>query len=119
MIIGWRLIRSRAGCTAALLVAAGLIFAAGSKAHAAGLLVADGGWGGVLDIDEHTARVTINEKINKNLSFTYSQNVISGPTGLDQIVLVEYYLSNRLSVIGIRDETLGSTGFNIRIRKRF
>jgi translocation and assembly module TamB len=66
-----------------------------------------------------TARVTISQKINRNLSFTYSQNVTSGPTGLDQIVLVEYYLSNRLSVIGIRDETLGSTGFNIRLRKRF
>jgi len=66
-----------------------------------------------------TARVTISQKINKNLSFTYSQNVTSGPTGLDQIVLVEYYLSNRLSVIGVRDETLGSTGFNVRLRKRF
>jgi translocation and assembly module TamB len=66
-----------------------------------------------------TARVTVSQKINKNLSFTYSQNVTSGPTGLDQVVLVEYYLSNKLSIIGIRDETLGSTGFNVRLRKRF
>jgi translocation and assembly module TamB len=66
-----------------------------------------------------TARVTVSQKINKNLSFTYSQNVTSGPTGLDQIVLVEYYLSNKLSIIGIRDQTLGSTGFNVILRKRF
>jgi translocation and assembly module TamB len=66
-----------------------------------------------------TARVTLSQKINKNLSFTYSQNVTSGPTGLDQIVLVEYYLSNKLSIIGIRDETLGATGFNVILRKRF
>ena len=63
MITVWRLIRSRTGCTAALLVAAGLIFAARPEARAAGLLVADGGLGGVLEIDEHTARVTINNGI--------------------------------------------------------
>jgi translocation and assembly module TamB len=66
-----------------------------------------------------TARVTINQKINRNLSFTYSQNVTAGPTGLDQIVLVEYYLSNKLSIIGTWDETLGAAGFNVRLRKRF
>ena len=30
------------------------------SAHAAGLLVADGGLGGVLKIEEHSARVTVN-----------------------------------------------------------
>jgi Ca-activated chloride channel family protein len=63
MITVWRLIQSRTGCAAALLVTAGLVLAAGTEARAAGLLVADGGWGGVLDIDEHTARVTINNGI--------------------------------------------------------
>jgi Ca-activated chloride channel homolog len=59
----WRCSCLRTGRTAALLVAAGLVLAAASEVRAAGLLVADGGWGGVLDIDEHTARVTINNGI--------------------------------------------------------
>jgi Ca-activated chloride channel homolog len=35
----------------------------GATAHGAGLLVADGGFGGVLEITEHTVRVTINNGI--------------------------------------------------------
>jgi Ca-activated chloride channel homolog len=53
----------RAGRASAVLLAAGLLLAAGSEARAAGLLIADGGLGGVLEIDEHTARVTINNGI--------------------------------------------------------
>jgi Ca-activated chloride channel family protein len=36
---------------------------AAPAAHAAGLLVADGGFGGVLEIEEHTVQVTINNGI--------------------------------------------------------
>ena len=34
-----------------------------SRARAAGLLVADGGFGGVMQIKEHTAQVTINNGV--------------------------------------------------------
>jgi Ca-activated chloride channel family protein len=40
-----------------------LALATGTEARAAGLLIADGGLGGVLEIDEHTVRVTINNGI--------------------------------------------------------
>jgi Ca-activated chloride channel family protein len=48
---------------AAVLLAGCLLLATGTEARAAGLLIADGGLGGVLEIDEHTARVTINNGI--------------------------------------------------------
>jgi hypothetical protein len=43
-----------------VLVALALVSA---PAHAAGLLVADGGFGGVLEIQEHTVEVTFNNGI--------------------------------------------------------
>ena len=54
---------SRVGPAAVVLLAAGLLLAAGREARAAGLLISDGGLGGTLDIDEHTVRVTINNGI--------------------------------------------------------
>ncbi len=47
------------------LCAATFLFAGGSAdtAHAAGLLVADGGFGGILEITEHDVRVTVNNGI--------------------------------------------------------
>jgi Ca-activated chloride channel homolog len=55
----------RAGATlASLLALAGLIMATGvSDARAAGMLIADGGLGGVLKIEEHNVRVTINNGV--------------------------------------------------------
>ena len=50
------------GCLAATLVALAALGAVDS-ASAAGLLVADGGFGGKLEIKEHSARVTINNGI--------------------------------------------------------
>ena len=44
----------------ALLVAAAAAFAAAPRASAAGLLIADGGFGGVLELKEQDVRVTIN-----------------------------------------------------------
>src|SRR6476661_5640539 len=51
------------GRAAAILLAGCLVVTAGQEARAAGLLIADGGLGGVLEIDEHTVRVTINNGI--------------------------------------------------------
>ncbi len=53
----------RVGRAVAVLIAGSLLLAAGTQARAAGLLIADGGSGGVLEIDEHTVRVTINNGI--------------------------------------------------------
>ena len=55
----------RAGAILApALALAGLIVAAGaSQARAAGMLIADGGLGGVLKIEEHNVRVTINNGV--------------------------------------------------------
>lgn len=46
-------------CLGALL----LLLACAPRAHAAGLLIAEGGFGGVLEIEEHTVQVTINNGI--------------------------------------------------------
>lgn len=51
------------GRTAIILLGGLLALAAGTDVRAAGLLIADGGTGGVLEIDEHTVRVTINNGI--------------------------------------------------------
>jgi translocation and assembly module TamB len=65
-----------------------------------------------------TARITIGQRITKDLTVTYSQNLTSGPSGIDRVVLVEYRLSNRFSVVGYRNER-GELGFDVRLRKRF
>ena len=48
---------------AGLLAAVTLFACTASPASAAGLLVADGGFGGVLEIKEHDVKVTINNGI--------------------------------------------------------
>ncbi len=67
-----------------------------------------------------TARITIGQRIAKNLTVTYSQNLTSGSgqSGVDRIILVEYRISNRFSVVGFRNER-GELGFDVRVRKRF
>ena len=66
-----------------------------------------------------TARVTVGRRVTRDLTITYSQNLTSsGQSGLERIVLVEYRLSNRLSVVGYRNER-GDLGFDMRLRKRF
>lgn len=69
--------------------------------------------------NDPTARVTIGQQITRNLTLTYSQNLTSsGPSGLDRIILVEYRLSNRFSIVGFRNEG-SELGFDVRVRKRF
>lgn len=64
------------------------------------------------------ARVTFGQRLTKDLTVTYSQNVTSGAAGLERVILVEYRLSNRFSVVGYRNER-GELGFDVRLRKRF
>jgi translocation and assembly module TamB len=68
--------------------------------------------------NDPTARITIGQRVTRDLTVTYSQNLSSGPSGMEQIVLVEYRLSNRFSVVGYRNE-FGALGFDVRLRKRF
>ncbi|MCI0491027.1 MAG: translocation/assembly module TamB domain-containing protein [Blastocatellia bacterium] len=68
--------------------------------------------------NDPTARVTVGQRITKNLTVTYSQNLTSGPSGIDRIVLVEYRISNRFSIVGFRNER-SELGFDVRVRKRF
>jgi translocation and assembly module TamB len=65
-----------------------------------------------------TARLTLGQRITKDLTITYSQNLTNGPSGLERIVLIEYRISDRFSIVATRDER-GEMGFNVRIRKRF
>jgi len=68
--------------------------------------------------NDPTGRVTIGQRVTKDLTVTFSQNLTSGVGGVDRVVLVEYRLSNRFSVVGVRNER-GELGFDIRLRKRF
>jgi len=68
--------------------------------------------------NDPTARITLGQRITKDLTVTYSQNLTSGVSGIDRVVLVEYRLSNRFSVVGIRNER-GELGFDVRFRKKF
>jgi autotransporter translocation and assembly factor TamB len=62
-----------------------------------------------------TARLTIGRQINRNLSLLYATN-LSGPQ--EQVIIVEYRLSDRFSLVGTRDQD-GNFSFDLRIRKRF
>lgn len=68
--------------------------------------------------NDPTARLTISQRVTKEFTITYSTNLTSGPSGEEQIVLVEYRLSNRFSVVGFRNDR-GNLGFDVRLRKRF
>jgi len=65
--------------------------------------------------NDPTARITINERISKDLSITFSRNL---STNEEQIVLVEYDVNKSFSIIATRDED-GKFGLDFRFRKRF
>ncbi len=62
-----------------------------------------------------TARVSVGRQVTRNLSITYSTNVASAQ---DQVVIVEYRLSNRFSLVGTRDQDR-KFSLDFRIRKKF
>ena len=64
--------------------------------------------------NDPTARVTISERISKDLTVTFSRNL---STTEEQIVLVEYDVNKNLSIIATRDED-GKFGVDFRFRKR-
>jgi translocation and assembly module TamB len=68
--------------------------------------------------NDPTARVTFGQRITKDLTVTYSQNLTAGASGIERVILIEYRLSNRFSIVGYRNER-GELGFDVRLRKRF
>jgi translocation and assembly module TamB len=65
--------------------------------------------------NDPTARVTITERLSKDLSVTFSRNL---STNEEQIVIVEYAVSRNISVVATRDEN-GKYGLDFRFRGRF
>jgi hypothetical protein len=65
--------------------------------------------------NDPTARVTISERVSKDLSVTFSRNL---STNEEQIVIVEYEVNRNLSIIATRDEN-GKYGLDFRFRRRF
>ncbi len=65
--------------------------------------------------NDPTARITISERISKDLVVTFSRNLT---TNQDQIVVIEYDVTKNLSLVATRDED-GNYGLDFRFRKRF
>ena len=71
-----------------------------------------------------TARLTLGKQINRNLSLTYSTNLAADQ---NQVVAVEYRLSNRLSFVAQYEQAPVSGfsskndifSFEIRLKKKF
>jgi translocation and assembly module TamB len=64
---------------------------------------------------EMTARLTVGKKISRNFFILYSTNLT---TQREEIVRVEWEISDDLSIVGIRDD-IGRISFDVKIRKRF
>jgi translocation and assembly module TamB len=64
--------------------------------------------------NDPTARVTLSERLAKDLVVTFSRNLT---TNQEQIVIIEYDVSKDLSVVATRDED-GKYGLDFRFRKR-
>ncbi len=65
--------------------------------------------------NDPTARITISERISRDLVLTFSRNL---STNEEQVVVVEYDIGKGLSVTATRDED-GEFGLDFRLRKRF
>ncbi|MCK7522433.1 MAG: translocation/assembly module TamB domain-containing protein [Ignavibacteriales bacterium] len=65
--------------------------------------------------NDPTARVTISERISKDLTVTFSRNL---STNKEQIVLIEYDISRNYFDCRDRDEK-GQFGLDFRLRRRY
>jgi translocation and assembly module TamB len=65
--------------------------------------------------NDPTARVTITERISRDLTVTISRNLT---TSEEQIVVLEYDVTRNMTVVATRDEN-GQFGLDFRFRKRF
>ena len=64
--------------------------------------------------NDPTARITIGERISKDMVVTFSRNLT---TNQEQIVVIEYDVGKNVSVVATRDEN-GKYGLDFRFRKR-
>jgi len=64
---------------------------------------------------EVTARLTVGKRLSRNFSIVYSTNLA---TQREEIVRLEWELSEGLSLVAIRDE-IGRISLDFKIRKRF
>jgi translocation and assembly module TamB len=64
--------------------------------------------------NDPTARITISERLSKELVVTFSRNL---STNQEQIVVIEYDVGKNISIVGTRDED-GKFGLDFRFRKR-
>lgn len=65
--------------------------------------------------NDPTARITVSERISRDLVVTFSRNLT---TNQDQIVVIEYDVTKDLSLLATRDED-GKYGLDFRFRKRW
>lgn len=65
--------------------------------------------------NDPTARITVSERISRDLIVTYSRNL---STDEEQIIVLEYEVGKGLTVVATRDED-GELGLDFRFRKRF
>lgn len=61
-----------------------------------------------------SARVTIEQTINNNITLTY---ITSLTQSAETVVQVEYNINKDVSIVGVRDQN-GVLGFDVRIRRR-
>jgi translocation and assembly module TamB len=61
------------------------------------------------------ARVTVQQRVTRNVTITYISNV--GSTQ-EQVIQVEYNLNRNISIVALRDYN-GTFGMDIKIKKRF
>ena len=64
---------------------------------------------------EMWARLTVGKKLSKNFFVLYSTNLT---TQREEIVRMEWELTNDISIVGTRDEK-GRISFDVKLRKRF
>jgi translocation and assembly module TamB len=65
--------------------------------------------------NDPTARITVSERLSKDLVVTFSRNLT---TNQEQIVVIEYDVTRDLSLLATRDED-GKYGLDFRFRKRW
>jgi translocation and assembly module TamB len=65
--------------------------------------------------NDPTARITVSERISRDLVLTFSRNL---STNEEQVVVIEYDVGKGLSITATRDED-GEFGVDFRLRKRF
>jgi translocation and assembly module TamB len=75
----------------------------------------DPAYSGVGSDQNATARITIEQRLTRDLTVTYVTNVTSTQR---QVIQMEYNVTRDLSILALRDEN-GTYGLDIKITKRF